>query len=147
MWRAAALLVALLSGPACQACELVLSTSPRDEERARWPLRPRAFSLSFNHSVLGTEVRDDYEVRAQRITLVRETFEGEGYGLPAAAQPGERLDHSGSRSVLHTQRTMNPLIVRPSRAQRTRLHLGTQAVLLADVHEGALKFTLEGCSP
>jgi hypothetical protein len=57
----------------------------------RWT-RPRAGTAHrFEHSVLGTPVEDRYRFtpRGWR-ALVEERFDGEGYGLPHAAGPGER---------------------------------------------------------
>ena len=139
--------LALACGPAAAlACALVLRTHPQGGELARFNLATPLFAVSFTHSVLNTQVTDFYEVRGAQVKLVAERFEGDGYGLPAAAQPGERLERDGSGSVLHTQRPVDPLLVRASRAQRTTLHAG-RTQLLADLYEGAILIRPEGCAP
>lgn len=142
-----ALGLALGCGPgSALACTLVLRTHPQGGELARFNLATPLFALSFTHSVLNTRVTDYYEVRGTQVKLVAERFEGDGYGLPAAAQPGERLEREGSASVLHTQRQVDPLLVRASRAQRTTLHAG-RTQLLAELYEGAILIRPEGCTP
>ncbi len=107
-----------------------------------------AFRVSFLHSVHGTEVLDRYEVRAGRIVLVEESFEGQGYGLPSSLQPGERLSVEGGRTRLHTAREVTPLAVRASRAQRTTVHVDAPvrtALLLAGFGEIGVRFEAIGC--
>lgn len=139
--------LALACGPAAAlACTLVLRTHPQGGELARFNLATPLFAVSFTHSVLNTQVTDFYEVRGAHVKLVAERFEGDGYGLPATAQPGERLEREGGGSVLHTQRQVDPLLVRASRMQRTTLHAG-RTQLLADLYEGAILIRPEGCAP
>ncbi len=125
---------------------LVLRTHPQGGELARFNLATPLFAVSFTHSVLNTQVTDFYEVRGAQVKLVAERFEGDGYGLPASPQAGERLEREGAGSVLHTQRQVDPLLVRVSRAQRTTLHAG-RTQLLADLYEGAILIRPEGCAP
>jgi hypothetical protein len=79
--------------------------------------------------------------------LVEEEFEGEGYGLPAAPGPGERLERVGDRQRLSLQRPVDPLVVRASVATRMRLLRPEGDLLLAGL--GALSVALEaaGCTP
>ena len=100
--RGALLALALCLPLIGQACELVLSEHRSQRELMRLPLdpaKPRA-DVAFTHSVLGTPVLDRYvwrhSAQGWRAHLVEERFEGEGYGLPSAAGPGERLLRHGA---------------------------------------------------
>ena len=79
------------------ACALVLTEHRSGLALTRLPLNPAqpAADVAFTHSVLGTPVLDRYvwrhSAQGWRAHLVEERFEGEGYGLPSAAGPGERL--------------------------------------------------------
>ena len=97
--------------------------------------------VSFVHSVIGTPVEDRYQWRAGTWVLVEERFDGEGYGLPHAAEAGERLERTPDGWRLHLARPVEPLVVRPLLAQRMRLtlddgrtwllgHLSTQSLEL-----------------
>lgn len=158
--RSAALALALalvLCGPlATQACELVLSEHRSQRELLRLPLNaaePRA-DVAFTHSVLGTPVRDRYVWRAGpagwRAHLVEEQFDGEGYGLPSAAGPGERLERvqadGRSFSRLTLDRLVEPLVVRPLPAQQMRVQVAGQApVLLGQLSDQAIELRAAGC--
>lgn len=102
--------------------------------------------LAFEHSVLGTTVVDRYRFTPQPL-LVEEEFEGEGYGLPAAAGPGERLERVGPRQRLHLQRPVDPLVVRALPAQRMRLLLPSGELPLAALGAPAVEIRAEGCTP
>ena len=131
---------------AAPACELVLT-----EHRSGTPLQvlpldataPEA-RIAFEHSVLGTTVVDRYRF-APAAVLVEERFDGQGYGLPHTAGPGETLQRSGSGWLLHTRREVAPLVVRPLPQQRMRLLLGSREWLLADFSAQAIELTARGC--
>jgi hypothetical protein len=61
-------------------------------------------------------VEDHYRFRpgtdGWRAHLVAERFQGDGYGLPHTAGPGERLRRDGSGWRLETDRLVHPLVVR-----------------------------------
>ena len=137
-----------LASPPGGVCELRLSEHRSGRELARLPLDPSSpeIRIAFEHSVLGTTVIDRY-LFTPRPVLVEEEFEGEGYGLPAAPGPGERLERVGNRQRLSLQRPVDPLVVRASVATRMRLLRPEGDLLLA--HLGALSVALEaaGCTP
>lgn len=122
---------------AATACELVLIEHRSGRELARLALDPArpAARLAFTHSVLGTPVEDHYEWRQHgpglQAHLVLERFEGEGYGLPNAAAPGETLVRDGPGWRLTLDRVVHPLVVptvqgmRLSVADRPALILST----------------------
>ena len=116
------------------ACELQLRDARSGRELQRLPLDPRApeIRIAFEHSVLGTTVIDRYRFTPTPV-LVEEEFEGEGYGLPAAPGPGERLERLGPRQRLSLHRPVDPLVVRALAAQRMRLLLPTGELLLASL--------------
>lgn len=151
----AAALLALAAAPSL-ACALVFSEHRSGSERLRWPLPggPTPFSILFTHSVLGTPVADRYEWRATssgwQAHLVEERFEGQGYGLPHAAGPGQRIVGEGAVTRLELDRPVHPLVVRPLPAQRMRVVVGpsdeTTAVVLADLSQAAIELSLSGCA-
>jgi hypothetical protein len=150
--RAAALAAALLLGTAAPACELVLSAHPDGRELARLALDPAepGLRIAFDHSVLGTPVQDHYRFRigaeGWRAHLVEERFSGDGYGLPHAAGPGERLQRDGDGWRLHTDRVVHPLVVRALAAQRMRLLLpGREPQPLAALGAAAVALRAEHC--
>jgi hypothetical protein len=103
--------------------------------------------VAFEHSVLGTTVIDRYRFTPQPV-LVEEEFEGEGYGLPVAAGPGERLERlgpAGARQRLVLQRAVDPLVVRALPAQGMRLLLPGGALPLAALGAAAVEIRAEGC--
>lgn len=123
--RAAAwLLVTCAAWPAhALACELQVLEHRSGRALLSAPLPQATITLGFTHSVLGTAVRDRYAWREGRWWLVEERFEGEGYGLPHAAQPGETLERDGDGWRLRLNREVHPLVVRPLPAQRMRVEL------------------------
>jgi len=138
------------------ACELVLSEHRSGRPLARLALPPGqpVFDIAFTHSVLGTPVTDRYVWRelaggAGRAHLLEEWFDGEGYGLPSSAAPGETLARvstpHGPRWRLQTDRPVHPLVVRPLPALHMRVlvaghaplplgELSQHAVLLQAIH-------------
>jgi hypothetical protein len=124
-----------LSESAC----LVIEAHRSGEALARLPLadvdRPQII-IAFEHSVLGTTVQDHYEWRTQngnRVAwLIQEHFRGEGYGLPHVATEGERLVRDGDAWQLHLNRKVEPLVVRPLRAQRMRVIIAGKEFLLSN---------------
>ena len=131
------------------ACDLVLSEHRTGVELKRIPLpgsgRAPVVSIAFEHSVLGTTVIDRYEFRP-RAWLIEERFDGEGYGLPYAAQAGEKLERTGDGWKLTLERRVDPLVVRPLQAQNMRLIVGSMVVPLASVSQRhPIEFTAMGC--
>jgi hypothetical protein len=131
---------------AVPACELLLQEQRSGLPLLRLPLDPQApdLRIAFVHSVLGTPVTDHYRFSPQA-RLVSETFEGDGYGLPHAAGPGETLERHGRGWRLHLDRLVHPLVVRPLRAQRMRLLLPDRELLLADLSGQAIEIQALGC--
>jgi hypothetical protein len=138
------------------ACELMLRTQRTDYTVLRIPLAVTSptFTLAFEHSVLGTTVRDRYEIRTdaarQTLWLTEERFSGEGYGLPHAANgTSEVLQRTDEGWLLKTNRLIDPLVVRPLRSQAMRLIVGTQTWLLADLAHteanAAIEISSETC--
>lgn len=146
-WRAA-LAAACLAGvaSATSACELVLREHRSGAELLRLPLDASApeLRIAFEHSVLGTTVIDRYRF-TPRARLVEERFDGEGYGLPYAAGPGETLERDASGSRLRLDRSVDPLVVRPLPQQRMRLLLDGREWLLAAFSTQAIEMTVRGC--
>lgn len=143
--------VALLGGVA-SACELVLTEHRSGRELARLPLAANSPSaqVAFTHSVLGTPVLDRYVWRsdggAWRAHLVEERFEGEGYGLPNAAGPGETLTRHGKGWRLQLDRLVHPLVVRPLPSQGTRLIIDQRPpLLLGSLSDAAIEMRAENC--
>jgi hypothetical protein len=138
----------LAASPAAFGCELVLSEHRSERPLARLALdhhRPAA-RIAFTHSVLGTPVVDHYEWRRDagrwRAHLVQEYFEGDGYGLPHAAAPGETLERAGAGWRLH----MDPLVVLPLPAQSMRVLVGDQpALLLGPLSPRSIELRALGC--
>jgi hypothetical protein len=146
---AAALLLAVGAAP---ACELVLAAHPEGSELARATLDPAepALRVAFIHSVLGTPVEDHYRFRpgpeGWRAHLVAERFQGDGYGLPHAAGPGERLQRDGEGWRLDTDRVVHPLVVRALAAQQMRVLLpGREPLGLATLGAPAVALRAEHC--
>lgn len=132
---------------ASQTCELRLSEHRSGRELKRLPLNPQApeVRIAFEHSVLGTTVIDRYRFTPTPL-LVEEEFEGEGYGLPVAAAPGERLERLGpSRMRLSLQRPVDPLVVRALASPRMRLLLPQGELLLASLGAPAVALEALGC--
>ena len=78
--------------------------------------------------------------------LVEEEFEGEGYGLPVTAAPGERLERLGpSRMRLSLRRPVDPLVVRALASPRMRLLLPQGELLLASLGAPAVALEALGC--
>jgi len=139
----------LLVGPA-PACELMLVEHRSERVLLSLPLdpvRPTA-TVAFTHSVLGTPVADRYDWRAAmpvwRAHLVEERFQGEGYGLPNAAGPGESLVRDGDGWRLRLDRLVHPLVVPP--VQGMRVSVGERrAVRLSDLSSHSIELRAEGC--
>jgi hypothetical protein len=113
--------------------------------RLQLPSQDPHIRIAFEHSVLGTTVIDRYRFTPKPV-LVEEEFEGDGYGLPAAAGPGERLETQGGRKRLLLSRTVDPLIVRALQDQRMRLLLPEGEMLLSSLGASAVLFEAEGCA-
>lgn len=134
------------------SCELVLAEHRSGRELLRLPFGadvPLA-QVAFTHSVLGTPVADRYEWRNDagqwRAHLTEERFEGEGYGLPHAAGPGETLTRDGQGWRLRLDRVVHPLVVRPLPAQQMRVQVGDRpAVLLGALSQAAVAMHVEHC--
>ena len=150
--RHAALAACLLAlGAAASACELVLLAHRSGTELQRLPLDAAApgVRIAFEHSVLGTTVIDRYRF-APEAHLVEERFDGQGYGLPHAAGPGESLqrdgDGKGDGWRLLLDRRVHPLVVRPLPQQRMRLLLGDREWLLGAFSSQAIELQARGCT-
>lgn len=130
------------------ACTLHLTEHRSGQALFSLPLDPTRpeITIAFEHSVLGTTVHDRYRFMPQP-TLVEERFEGEGYGLPIAAGPGEQLLRDGEGWRLLLQRPVDPLVVRPLPSQRMRLTVHGQQWLLAQFSTQAIAFQVAGCAP
>ena len=129
------------------ACELRLTEHRSGRELKRLPLdwRTPEIRIAFEHSVLGTTVIDRYRFTPAPL-LVEEEFEGEGYGLPATAGPGERLERIGTRQRLTLARPVDPLVVRALAGPRMRLLLPQGELLLASLGAPAVALEAVGCS-
>jgi hypothetical protein len=121
--RGAALLGLALVGQAGVACELRLAEHRSGRELLRAPLAAPQLRVAFTHSVLGTPVEDRYQWRSGAWRLVEERFEGQGYGLPHAAGPGERLERDGNGWRLRLDREVQPLLLRAPAAADVRIVL------------------------
>jgi hypothetical protein len=142
----AAAAAACLCSAGAWPCELVLTEHRSGAELQRLPLDAQApeVRIAFEHSVLGTPVVDRYRF-TPRARLVEEQFDGQGYGLPHAAGPGESLQRSVSGWRLLTDRSVDPLVVRPLPQQRMRLLAGGREWLLSAFSTQAIEFTARGC--
>lgn len=141
----AAVLGVAMAAPA-SACEAVLSEHRSGTELARLPLdaaQPE-LRIAFEHSVLGTTVVDRYRF-TPRPRLVEERFDGQGYGLPHAAGPGETLQRDGAGWRLVLDRAVDPLVVRPLPAQRMRIVLADRELPLATLSSAAIEIAARGC--
>lgn len=149
-WAAAfAALTAVAAFVPASACELRAMEHRSGRELLRAPLAGAGvpeLRVSFVHSVLGTPVEDRYQWRAGTWVLIEERFEGEGYGLPHAAEAGERLERTATGWRLHLERSVEPLVVRPLLAQRMRLTLDDgRTWLLGALTTQAVELRAEGC--
>ena len=135
---------------AASACELVLSEHRSGRELVRLPFggAPPAARIAFTHSVLGTPVADRYEWRldgaAWRAHLVEERYEGDGYGLPNAAAPGETLVREGQGWRLALDRVVDPLVVLPLPAQRMRVVVEPSST--GSLTSASVQLRVSGCS-
>lgn len=134
------------------ACELVLNEHRSGLELKRLPLNPArpAVDVAFTHSVLGTPVLDRYiwqhDPQGWRAHLVEERFEGEGYGLPSSAAPGERLLRDGRGLRLLLDRVVDPLVVLPLPAQSMRLVMSdAREFLLGELSLRSIEIRAENC--
>lgn len=137
----------LLGGTgASAACEAVLREFRSGVELARLPLEAAApeLRIAFEHSVLGTTVTDRYRF-TPTARLVEERFAGEGYGLPHAAGPGERLERDGAGWRLTLDREVHPLVVRPLAPQRMRIVRPGHELVLATFGVRGIEITARGC--
>ncbi|MFO1330129.1 MAG: DUF1850 domain-containing protein [Rubrivivax sp.] len=126
------------------ACELLLLDPRSGTELQRLTLPAPELVLAFEHSVLGTTVEDRY-VFTPRAQLVEERFDGQGYGLPHAAGPGETLERDGTGWRLRTRREVHPLVVRALPAQALRVRLPGAELPLAAWSARGIELRLQGC--
>jgi hypothetical protein len=152
----AACTLVLTTAPAAgRGCELVLAEHRSGRELARLPLDAALPSaqIAFTHSVLGTPVADQYVWRADdngqwRAHLIEERFEGDGYGLPNAAGPGETLARDGDGWRLRLDRVVHPLVVLPLPSQQMRVVIGDRAaVLLGALSRASIAMHVAHCGP
>ncbi len=144
--QCAAALACVLLAPAVAGCELVLREHRSGRMLQRVALAEPGVSIAFEHSVLGTTVIDRYEFRPHAV-LIEERFDGQGYGLPYAAGPGERLTRNAQGSRLELERSVDPLVVRPLPAQRMRLLLPSGPLWLGELTTQAIQIHAVGCFP
>jgi len=147
---------AAVAVPPAAACTLVLTEHRSDRLLARVPLPPQAPALrvAFTHSVLGTPVEDRYAFRhgpeGWRAVLVEERWQGEGYGLPIEAGPGERLTRDGDGWRLQLARVVHPLVVLALPSQRMRVIVDGRAPILlgglASPPPTSVAMHVEGCA-
>ncbi len=148
----ALLLTSLLVPPTGLGCQLFLAEHRSGRplgQLALDPVRPAA-DLAFTHSVLGTPVLDRYVWRAGplgwRAHLVEERFEGEGYGLPSSAGPGEALVRDGKGWRLYLDRLVDPLVVAPLPAQSMRLVMQDNTeILLGSLSQQSVEIRVQHC--
>lgn len=155
-WRRTALVACVLTlATAAGGCELVLTEHRSGRALTRLALDPArpAARIAFTHSVLGTPVVDHYEWRADgagrwQAHMVQEHYEGDGYGLPNAAGPGERLVRDGEGWRLYLDRIVHPLVVLPLPSQSMRVVIGERpAVLLGALSDKSIDMRAENCLP
>jgi|JI8StandDraft_1071087.scaffolds.fasta_scaffold253223_2 hypothetical protein len=150
--RAAFLLCGLLAAHSASACALVLSEQRTGRVAATWPAHstPVRLNVSFEHSVLGTTVRDSYEMRWDatqwRAHLIEETFAGEGYGLPYGPQAGEQMVRTATGWRLTLDRVIHPLVLLPLPEQNARITFGERTVHLASLSRKSLAVGLQDCA-
>ncbi len=145
--RAAWSAAVLLMSTAASACQLVLTEHRSGRLLLSVPLDPLlpTATVSFTHSVLGTPVADRYEWRGRQAHLVEERFEGDGYGLPNAAGPGETMVRDGDGWRLTLDRIVDPLVVPP--VQGMRIDIGTRpAVLLRKLSAKSIELRVQDCA-
>lgn len=137
----------LTAAATAAACELVLSEHRSGAELTRLPLDAATpqIRIAFEHSVLGSTVIDRYRF-APQAHLVEERFDGQGYGLPHAAGPGETLIRDGAGWRLLLDRRVHPLVVRPLPQQRMRLLLADREWLLGGFSAQAIELQARGCA-
>lgn len=145
--RAAWVACLLAAAAGAAACELVLSEHRSGVELTRLPLDAAApqVRIAFEHSVLGSTVIDRYRF-APQAHLVEERFDGQGYGLPHAAGPGETLIRDGAGWRLLLDRRVHPLVVRPMPQQNMRLLLADREWLLGGFSAHAIELQAHGCA-
>lgn len=144
--RVAALLAAAWVAAPAMACDLVLREARSGRELWRGALDRAVpeLALHFRHSVLGSPVEDRYRWHQGRWLLTEERFEGQGYGLPHGAGPGERLERHGAGWRLQLQRVVDPLVVRPVRAMQL-LRSGSEPLQLDLLSSQGIEFQASGC--
>lgn len=144
--RGAVLLGLALAGQAGVACELRLAEYRSGRELLRVPLAAPQLRVAFTHSVLGTPVEDRYHWRGGAWRLVEERFEGQGYGLPHAAGPGERLERDGKGWRLRLDRAVQPLLLRTPAVADVRIVLDDgRAWSLNGLTAGAIEVRPPSC--
>lgn len=137
-----------------KGCELMLSEHRSGRLLLQLPLDAAhpVMQLAFVHSVLQTPVLDTYRWRSDddgrwQAWLEQEIFEGQGYGLPHAAGPGERLLRHDRGWRLELSRKVDPLVVRPLPAQHMRLvRSGLPDLLLGSLTEHAVAMQVRHCA-
>jgi len=150
-------LLSSLTGHAL-ACQLIVSEHRGGQTLATMPLAgpPFLFDIAFTHSVLNTPVLDKYEWRAQpgggQAWLLEEIFEGEGYGLPYDAQPGQHFRRvksaEGERWQLTLNRQVHPLVVPPVRSQQMRIEIeGLAPLMLEELSRNSMLISAVNCHP
>lgn len=140
-----------------ETCILELSEFRSGKPLTRLELKgpPYIFTIAFTHSVLNTPVSDRYiwqpDKKVGHARIVEELFEGEGYGLPDNAAPGEIFERiqtdDGPRWRLSLDRRVEPLAVLPLASQKMRIEItGQPAVLLGSLSNKTILVQGSGCN-
>ena len=140
------------AGPPTQPCYLTLTQHRTGLALAKILMvhTPVRFSIEFTHSVLGTRVRDFYEMRLAegrwQAHLIEERFEGQGYGLPyAATEPGQRYERDANGWRLTLDRVIDPLVQLPLPEQKIDLVWPGGQLRIASLSQSSVLISLEGC--
>ncbi len=133
-----------------QAGCLFLSDVRTNELKLELPLNHSRFTIEFIHSVLGTKIRDEYEINQQNgeISLVAEYFSGYAYGLSNdTPSNNESLVHlQGEDWVIFTHRIIADLVIIPIQSQATTLITYDDYLPLAQIHHHSLLFKYAPCT-
>ncbi|MGD9124238.1 MAG: DUF1850 domain-containing protein [Desulfarculaceae bacterium] len=145
-----ALAACALQQPAGAECpgSMLIRQFPGGAELKRLKLTPKGrFALSFIHSVSLTPVRDDYQVRGEKIVQTSVTFKAHGAGLPSGRwEPNATgWERKNGSFFLPLTRPIPKLVVRTDRRYRNRLHLSGRVIDLNQWPDQALEILIRPC--